>query len=220
MPYGDCSLSKKLDDGGHRPLNSAVLTTSMAVIKTRVLRFSRLRIRGRETRTPAMPASCSDHDEAGGGNLPGFLDVFPAVPSKRLCGFHGYFNYEGISSPAASVWRTRRVVAGEWKTARKDCPSSRRLFVFPRRSIGGHSIFAPQEGKNSFPGVIKVPSLHEEAKRVYYAPGRCSSLKCSYLKCSDLICVHYTSVHAFCKLDVLSGMGKCERKLIYLFDCA
>ena len=112
-PYGDCSLSKKFDNGGHRPLNSAVPTTSMAVVKTRVLRFSRLRIRERECETPAMPAPCSDHDEAGGGNLPGSLDVFPAVPSKRLCGFHGYSKYEGISSPAASVWRTRRVVAGE-----------------------------------------------------------------------------------------------------------
>ena len=45
MPYGDCSLSKKLDDGGHRPLNSATRTTSMAVVQARVLRFSRLRIR-------------------------------------------------------------------------------------------------------------------------------------------------------------------------------
>jgi len=52
MPYGDCSLSKKFDNGGHRPLNSAVPTTSMAVVKTRVLRFSRLRIRGRGMRTP------------------------------------------------------------------------------------------------------------------------------------------------------------------------
>ena len=50
MPYGDCSLSKKLDDGGHRPLNSAAPTTSMAVAKARVLRFSRLRIRGRGMR--------------------------------------------------------------------------------------------------------------------------------------------------------------------------
>ena len=155
MPYGDFTLSKKLDDGGHRPLNSTVPTTSMAVVKTRVLRFSRLRIGEGGIRTPAIPTSCSDHDETGEGNLPGFLDVFPAVPSKRLCGFHGYFNYEGISSPAASVWRTRRVIAGERKTARKDCPSPRRLFVFPRRSIGGHSIFAPQEGKNSFPGLLK-----------------------------------------------------------------
>ena len=52
MPYGDCSLSKKLDDGGHRPLNSAVPTTSMAVVKTRVLRFSRLRIREGERELP------------------------------------------------------------------------------------------------------------------------------------------------------------------------
>ena len=113
MPYGDCSLSKKFDDGGHRPLNSVAWRTSMAVVQARVLRFSRLRIRGKGTRTPAMPVPCSDHDEAGGGNLPGSLDVFPAVLSKRLCEFHGYSNYEGISSPAASVWRTRRVVAGE-----------------------------------------------------------------------------------------------------------
>ena len=153
MPYGDCSLSKKFDNGGHRPLNSAVPTTSMAVVKTRVLRFSRLRIRGGECVTPAMPASCSDHDEAGGGNLPGFLDVFLAVPSKRLSGFHGYSNY--LLTPAASVWRTRRVDAGEWKTARKDCPSLHRLFVFPRRSIGGHSTFASQEGKIAFRGLSK-----------------------------------------------------------------
>ena len=89
MPYGDCSLSKKLDDGGHRPLNSVAPTTSMAVVQARVLRFSRLRIRKGECETPAMPVPCSDHDEAGGGNLPGSLDVFPAVPSKRLLGFHG-----------------------------------------------------------------------------------------------------------------------------------
>ena len=113
MPYGDCSLSKKFDNGGHRPLNSAVPTTSMAVVQTRVLRFSRLRIRKRGMRNSRMSTPCSDHDETGDGNLPGFLDVFPAVPSKRLCGFHGYSNCEGVSSPAASVWRTRRVVAGE-----------------------------------------------------------------------------------------------------------
>ena len=52
MPYGDFTLSKKLDDGGHRPLNSAVPTTSMAVVKTRVLRFSRLRIGEGGMRTP------------------------------------------------------------------------------------------------------------------------------------------------------------------------
>ena len=68
---------------------------------------------GRGMRNSRMSAPCSDHDEAGDGNLPGFLDVFPAVPSKRLCGFHGYSDCEGISSPAASVWRTRRIVAGE-----------------------------------------------------------------------------------------------------------
>ena len=113
MPYGDFTLSKKFDNGGHRPLNSVAPTTSMAVVQARVLRFSRLRIRERKCEIPAMPASCSDHDATGDGNLPGFLDVFPAVPSKRLCGFHGYSNCEGISSPVASVWRTRRVVAGE-----------------------------------------------------------------------------------------------------------
>ena len=52
MPYGDCSLSKKFDDGGHKPMNSAAPTTSMAVVQARVLRFSRLRIRRREMRTP------------------------------------------------------------------------------------------------------------------------------------------------------------------------
>ena len=117
MPYGDCSLSKKLDNGGHRPLNSATPTTSMAVVQARVLRFSRLRIKEEGgCETPAMPASCSDHDEAGGGNLPGSLDVFPAVPSKRLCGFHGYSNCE-------------------------------RAYPLPPRRFGGHGALSRENGK-------------------------------------------------------------------------
>ena len=39
-----------------------------------------------------------------------------------------------LLTPAASLWRTRRVDAGEWKTARKDCPS-------PSRAV---CLFAPQ----------------------------------------------------------------------------
>ena len=89
-----------------------------------------------------------------------------------------------------------------------------------RAAVSAVIQFSLRKKEKSFSGTIKVPSLHEEAKRTHYAPGRCSSLKCSYLKCSALICVHYTPVQALCKLDVLSGHGKRERKLAYLFDCA
>ena len=119
---------------------------------------------GKGMRTPAIPASCSDHDEAGGGNLPGFLDVFPAVTSKRLSGFHGYSKYEGISSPAASVWRTRRVVAGEWKTARKDCPSPRRLFVLSAPQYRRSFNFRFAGRKNRFPGLSKFQVLMRRPK--------------------------------------------------------
>ena len=74
-----------------------------------------------------------------------------------------------------------------------------------RAAVSAVIQFSLRKKEKSFSGAIKVPSLHEEAKRAHYAPGRCSSLKCSYLKCSALIRVHYTPVQALCKLDVLSG---------------
>ena len=76
-----------------------------------------------------------------------------------------------------------------------------------RAAVSAVIQFSLRMKAKSLSGFLKVPSLHEEARRAHYAPGRCSSLKCSYLKCSALICVHYTSVQALCKLDVLSGMG-------------
>ena len=139
MPYGDCSLSKSLDNGGHRPLNSAAPATSMAVAKARVPRFSRLRIRERGMRElPRDRCHALTMTRREAEACRGFLDVFSAVPSKRLCGFHGYSNY--LLTPAASVWRTRRVGAGEWKTARKDSPS-------PSRAV---CLFAPQYHRLSF----------------------------------------------------------------------
>ena len=84
-----------------------------------------------------------------------------------------------------------------------------------RAAVSAVIQFSLPRKEKSFSGAIKVPNLHEEAKRAHYALGRCSSLKCS-----ALICVHYTPVQALCKLDVLSGHGKRKRKLAYLFDCA
>ena len=133
MPYGDCSLSKSLDNGGYKTAELGCSGNIHGCCQSACP--SILPAENQEkgnARTPARPASRSDHDEAEGGNLPGFLDVFPAVPSKRLCGVHGYSRY--LITPAASVWRTRRVGAGEWETARKDCPS-------PSRAV---CLFAPQ----------------------------------------------------------------------------
>ena len=208
MPYGDCSLSKKLDDGGHRPLNSATWTTSMAVVQARVLRFSRLRIRKGGMRNSRMSASCSDHDEAGGGNLPGSLDVFPAVPSKRLCGIPWLILFERAYLLPSRRFGGHDALSRENKKRRgKTVQALNRPFVFPRRNYRRSFSFRFARRKNRFLGVLKVPSLHEEAKRAHYAPGRCSSLKCSYLKCSALIRVYYMSVQTLCKLDVLSGIG-------------
>ena len=52
-----------------------------------------------------------------------------------------------LLTPAASVWRTRRVSAGEWKTARKDCPC-------PSRAV---CLFAPQ-CRLSFSKPFKIPT--------------------------------------------------------------
>lgn len=154
MPYGDCSLSKKLDDGGHRPLNSAVPTTSMAVVKTRVLRFSRLRIRERgnaklpryrrhaltmtrrEAETcraswtfflPYRPNGCWDSMAN-----PNYLALSP-----RRFGGHGALTRENE------------------KRRGKTVQALYRLFVFPRRSYRRSFNFRFARRKNHFPGLSK-----------------------------------------------------------------
>ena len=166
MPYGDCSLSKKFDDGGHRPLNSVAPTTSMAVVQARVLRFSRLRIRKGGMRNSRMSASCSDHDEAGGGNLPGSLDVFPAVPSKRLCGIPWLILFErAYLLPSRRFGGHSALSRENGKRRGKTVQALHGLFVFSRRSIGCHSIFTSQEGKIAFWGFSKFQVFMRRPKR-------------------------------------------------------
>ena len=61
-----------------------------------------------------------------------FLDVFLPYRPNGCEDSMATPNY--LLTPAASLWRTRRVDAGEWKTARKDSPS-------PSRAV---CLFAPQ----------------------------------------------------------------------------
>ena len=142
---------------------------------------------------PYRPNGCR------GSMATSIMRAYPLPP--RRFGGHGALSRENEKRRGKTV----QAIAG--------CSSFRAAY---RRSFN----FRFARRQNRFLGILKVPSLHEEAKRTHYAPGRCSSLKCSYLKCSALICVHYTPVQALCKLDVLSGHGKRERKLAYLFDCA
>ena len=77
------------DDGGHKPLNSAALHSTHGCCGSAcpAIRPVTNLERGK-CGTPAIPASCSDRDEAGGGNLPGSLDVLHGT-SKRAFSFHG-----------------------------------------------------------------------------------------------------------------------------------
>ena len=90
MPCGDCSLSKKLDDGGHKTAELGYPGNIHGCCQSACPSILPAENQGKgNARTPAEPTPCSDHDEAGGGNLPKFPGRFPAVPSKRLSGFHG-----------------------------------------------------------------------------------------------------------------------------------
>ena len=150
MPYGDYSLSKRLDDGGHRPLNSVAPTTSMAVVKTRVLRFSRLRIRERGMRElPQSRRHALTMTRREAETCQSFLDVFPAVPSKRLSGFHGksnsfaYSHRFGLADTARCRGRMKNGAERLFKPF-TGCLS------FRAAVIGCHLIFALRKGQIRF----------------------------------------------------------------------
>ena len=88
---GTAPCRKKLDDGGHKTAELGCSSNIHGCYQSACPSILPAENQGKgNARTPAEPTPCSDHDEAGGGNLPKFPGRFPAVPSKRLSGFHGY----------------------------------------------------------------------------------------------------------------------------------
>ena len=141
MPYGDCSLSKKLDDGGHKtaelgyPDNihgccqSACPSILPAENQERVMRELPQSRRHALTMTKREAETCQS-----------FLDVF--LPYRPNGCRDSMANPNYLLLPSRRFGGHGALARENGKRREKTVQALYRLFVFPRRSIGCHSIFA------------------------------------------------------------------------------
>ncbi|MBR0030827.1 MAG: hypothetical protein IJP61_00850 [Treponema sp.] len=139
--WGLLPVEKSSTTADTKPLNSVAPATSMAVAKARVLRFSRLRIREREMRElPQSRRHALTMTKREAETCQSFLDVF--MPYRPNGCRDSMANPNYLLLPSRRFGRHGALARENGKRREKTVQALYRLFVFPRRSIGCHSIFA------------------------------------------------------------------------------